>query len=156
MGRSPSITVGDPSDGARVEHVKSRGLVRLVRWTDGRVEGEAMGLEVTDFCARLGITTDVLRPRCRYLFVAGAGRPGGGHVVTLFATEQEARAAFVATRRAEPGADAWGEVTELTTAGDVRRVCWFGTAGPEIGGTQAPAPVKARRWLLRRTLRGAA
>ena len=106
-----------------------------------------MGLEVTDFCARLGITTDVLRPYCRYLLVAGAERPGGGHIVALFPTEDEARAAFVKVRRAESGSEAWAEVTELTTSGDMRRICWFGASGPD----RRPRPGRARRHIFRRT-----
>lgn len=127
MGRSPSITVGDTSRGARVEHLTSRGLIRLVRWTAGRVEDDAVGLEVADFCARLELT-DVLGPPRRYLLLAGAERPGGGHVVSLFDSEEEARAEFVSIRRSERGAEAWGEVIELTTDGGARRLCWFGTS----------------------------
>ena len=127
MGRSASITVGDARDGVRVEHVKGRGMVRLVRWTAGRVEDDGVGLEVSDFCARLGLTTDVLDPSAHYLLVAGAERPGAGHVVSLFASEQDARAAFVMVRRSDPGAEAWAELTKLTVGGDVRRLCWFGT-----------------------------
>ena len=141
MGRSPSITVGDTNAGLRVEHVKSRGLIRLVRWTAGRVEDDEVGLEVSDFCTRLGLTTDVPGLSHRYLLVAGAERPGAGHTVTLFATEDQARAAFVQVRRAEPGSEAWGEVSELTTGGDVRRVCWFGPTrsnAPEGHGTESP------------------
>lgn len=126
MGQAPSITVGDTSRGARVEHLTNRGLIRLVRWTAGRVEDDAVGLEVADFCARLELT-DALGPSRRYLLVAGAERPGAGHVVTLFATEQEARAAFIDIRRSERRAEAWGEVIELPPGGDVRRLCWFGT-----------------------------
>lgn len=141
MGRSPSITVGDTNAGLRVEHVKSRGLIRLVRWTAGRVEDDEVGLEVSDFCTRLGLTTGVLGLSRRYLLVAGAERPGAGHTVTLFATEDQARAAFVQVRRAEPGSEAWGEVTELTNGGDLRLVCWFGPTrsnAPEGHGTESP------------------
>ncbi len=127
MGRSPSITIGDARDGVRVEHVKGRGMVRLVRWTAGRVEDDAVGLEVSDFCARLGLTTDVVGPSAHYLLVAGAERPGVGHVVSLFASEPDARAAFVIVRRSDPGAEAWAELTKLTVGGDARRLCWFGT-----------------------------
>ena len=141
MGRSPSITIGDTSAGLRVEHVKSRGLVRLVRWTAGRVEDDVVGVEVSDFCARLGLTTDVLGPSHRYLLVAGAARAGAGHTVALFGTESQARTAFVNMRRADPGSDAWAEVTELITGGNVRRVCWYGTTGIAI----AEAPVQRRR-----------
>lgn len=91
MGRSPSITVGDARDGVRVEHVRGRGLVRLVRWTAGRVEDDGVGLEVSEFCSRLGLTKDVLGPSAHYLLVAGAERPGAGHVVSLFDSEQDAR-----------------------------------------------------------------
>jgi hypothetical protein len=127
MGRSPSITVGDARDGVRVEHLKGRGVVRLFRWTAGRVEDDGVGLEVSDFCARLGLTTDVLGPSVHYLLVAGAERPGAGHVLSIFDSEQDARAAFVTVRRSDPGPDAWAELTELTVRGDVRRLCWFGT-----------------------------
>ena len=143
MGRSPSITVGDPREGVRVEHLKSRGMVRLVRWTAGRVEDDTLGLEVSDFCSRLGLTTDVLGPSRRYLLVAGAERPGAGHIVALFSSEDLARNAFVKVRRAEPGTEAWAEVTELTPGGDARRVCWFGTTGR----TEPGEPVR-RRWGL--------
>ena len=129
MGRSPSITVGDARDGVRVEHVKGRGLVRLIRWTAGRVEDDEVGLEVSDFCTRLGLTTDVLGPSANYLLVAGADRPGAGHVVSLFDSEEDARAAFVTVRRSDPGQEAWAELTELTVGGDFRRLCWFGTPG---------------------------
>ncbi len=134
MGRSPSITIGDARDGVRVEHLKGRGMVRLVRWTAGRVEGDGLGLEVSDFCARLGLTTDVLGPAAHYLLVAGAERPGAGHVVSLFESEQDARAAFVIVRRSDPGPEAWAELTMLTVGGDVRRLCWFGT--PATSGHQ--------------------
>lgn len=138
MGRSPSITIGDARDGIRLEHVKSRGMVRLVRWTAGRVEDDGVGLEVSDFCARLGLTTDVLGPSsAHYLLVAGAERPGAGHVVSLFDSEQDARAAFVAVRRSNPAAEAWAEVTKLSAGGEARRLCWFGTPGasshPKVG-----------------------
>ena len=113
----------------RVEHVKGRGMVRLVRWTAGRVEDDGVGLEVSDFCARLGLTTDVLGPSAHYLLVAGAERPGAGHVVSLFDSERDARAAFMTVRRSDPGAEAWAELTELTVGGDMRRLCWFGTPG---------------------------
>ena len=126
--RGNGITLGDATRGVRVEHVKSRGLVRLVRWTAGRVEDDGVGVEVSDFCARLGLTTDVLGPS-RYLLVAGAARAGAGHIVALYPTEHEARTAFLNLRRSDPKSDAWAEVTELTPGGDVRRICWFGTAG---------------------------
>jgi hypothetical protein len=127
MGRSASITIGDARDGIRIEHVKGQGLVRLVRWTAGRVEDDGVGLEVSDFCTRLGLTTDVLGPSsAHYLLVAGAERPGGGHFVSLFDSEQDARAAFVAVRRSDLGAEAWAEVTKLSAGGKVRRLCWFG------------------------------
>ena len=155
MGRSPSITVGDTSRGARVEHVTSRGVIRLVRWTAGKVDDDAVGLEVSDFCARLELTTDVVGPARRYLLVAGAERPGAGHIVALFATEAEARVAFVRYRRSEPGREAWAEVTELTTDGTLRRVCWFGTAAREMppGTSQS---VEKRPRLVRRVLSGSA
>lgn len=127
MGRSPSITIGDARDGIRVEHVKGRGMVRLVRWNAGRAEDDGVGLEVSDFCTRLGLTTDVLGPSpAHYLLVAGAERPGAGHLVSLFASEQDARAAFVALRRSHPGPEAWAEVTKLSAGEEVRRLCWFG------------------------------
>lgn len=143
MGRSPSITVGDARDGVRVEHVKGRGLVRLVRWTAGRVEDDGVALEVSDFCARLGLTTDVVGPTAHYLLVAGAERPGSGHIVSLFANERDARVAFVTVRRSDPGAEAWAELAELTVGGGVRRLCWYGKAeasshqqlGPAAHGT---------------------
>jgi hypothetical protein len=127
MGRSPSITIGDATDGIRVEHVKGRGMVRLVRWTAGRVRDDGIGLEVSDFCTRLGLTTDVPGPSAHYLLVAGAERPGAGHMVSVFDREQDARAAFVALRRSDPSAEAWAEVTKLSPGGEVRRLCWFGT-----------------------------
>jgi hypothetical protein len=137
MGRSPSITIGDTRDGIRVEHLKGRGMVRLVRWTAGRVEGGGVGLEVADFCARLGLTTDASGPSAHYLLVAGANRPGAGHVVSLFVSEQDARDAFVAIRRSNPGAEAWAEVTKLIAGGEMRRLCWFGTPAapnhPKLG-----------------------
>lgn len=128
MGRSPSITVGDATEGMRVEHVKSRGLVRLTRWSAGRAQDEPVGLEVSDFCSRLGITTDVLGTTRRYLLVAGSRHPEADHVVALFASEGEARAEFERLRRVEPGEGAWAEVTELTLHGDARPICWFGSA----------------------------
>jgi hypothetical protein len=128
MGRSPSITVGDAHEGVRVEHVKSRGLVRLVRWSAGRTQDEAVGLEVSDFCAQLGITTDILGLAPRYLFVGDPGRPGAGHVVALFATEEEARAEFVRFRRAEQAPGAWAEAAEITSDAQMRRICWFASA----------------------------
>ena len=139
MGRSPSITIGDARDGVRVEHVKGRGMVRLVRWTAGRVEDDGVGLEVSDFCARLGLTTDVLGPSAHYLLVAGAERPGAGHVVSFFDSEQDARAAFVTVRRSDPGPEAWAELTKLTVGGDVRRLCWFGTPGVSSHENLRPA-----------------
>jgi hypothetical protein len=51
---SASITIGDARDGIRIEHVKGQGVVRLGRWTAGRVEDDLVGLEVSDFCTRLG------------------------------------------------------------------------------------------------------
>ena len=144
MGRSPSITVGDARDGVRVEHVEGRGIIRLVRWTAGRVEDDGVGLEVSDFCARLGLT-DVLGPSAHYLLVAGAERPGAGHLVSLFASEHDARAAFVTVRRSHPGAEAWAELTELTVAGHVRRLCWFGTPGASTHQNLRPAAHGAGR-----------
>lgn len=139
MGRSPSITVGDARDGVRVEHVKGQGMVRLVRWTAGRVEDDWVGLEVSDFCARLGLTTDVVGPSVHYLLVAGAERRGAGHIVSLFDSEQDARAAFVSVRRSDPGAEAWAELTQLTVGGDVRRLCWFGTPATSSHQNLRPA-----------------
>ena len=159
MGRSPGITIGDARDGIRVEHLKGRGMVRLVRWTAGRVEDGGLGLEVADFCARLGLTTDVPGPSAHYLLVAGADRPGAGHVVSLFAGEQDARNAFVAIRRSNPGAEAWAEVTQLSAGGETRRLCWFGTPAtssyPKIGldGDGAERTKRQGRtlaWVLRR------
>ena len=139
MARSASIPVGDARDGARVEPVKGRGMVRLVRWTAGGVEDDGVGLEVSDFCARLGLTTDVLGPSAHYLLVACAERPGARHVVSLFASEHDARAAFVTVRRSDPGAQAWAELTELTIGGDVRRLCWFGRPGASSHQELGPA-----------------
>jgi hypothetical protein len=152
MGRSPSITIGDAKDGLRVEHVKGRGMVRLVRWTAGGVEDDGVGLEVSDFCTRLGLTTDVLGPSAHYLLVAGAERPGAGHVVSLFESEEDARAAFVTVRRSDPGSEAWAEVTRLSPCGELRRICWFGTpatASHPIG----PKRTKRHDRMLRRLLR---
>ena len=153
MGRSPSITIGDARDGIRIEHVKGRGMVRLVRWTAGRVEDDGVGLEVSAFCTRLGLTTDVLGPSAHYLLVAGAERLGAGHVVSLFDSEDDARAAFVTVRRADPGAEAWAEVTKLSAGGEVRRICWFGTPAapslPKVGPDGAGAERTKRqteRW----------
>lgn len=151
MRQSPSITVGDTSRGARVEHLTSRGLIRLVRWTAGRVEDDAVGLEVSDFCARLELT-DVLGPSRRYLLVAGAERPGAGHVVSLFDSEQDARAAFVSIRRSERGAEAWGEVIHLTTGGDARRLCWFGAPGMKYSRTDHPCETSTRTERTMRTI----
>src|SRR5688572_448936 len=125
-------------------------MVRLVRWTAGGVEDDAVGLEVSDFCSRLGLTTDVLGSSCRYLLVAGAERPGAGHIVALFPSEDLAWNAFVKVRWSEPGPDAWAEVTEVTAGGDARRVCWFGTTGRTQPGEPVP-----RRWGLRRSSRAA-
>ena len=159
MGRSPSITVGDARDGMRVEHVKGRGMVRLVRWRAGRVEDDGVGLKVSDFCARLGLTTEVLGPSAHYLLVAGSQRPGAGHVVSVFDSEEDARAAFVAVRRSDPSADAWAEVTRLSAGGEVRRLCWFGppaaSSHPEVGpdgdGTKrTKRPDRTFRRVLRR------
>lgn len=138
MGRPASITAGDARDGVRVEHLKGRGVVRLVRWTAGRVEDDGVGFGVSDFCARLGLTTDVLGPSAHYLLVAGAERRGAGHLVSLFASEKDARAAFVTVRRSDPGAEAWAELIELTAGGDLRRLCWFGTPG--ASSHQKPGP----------------
>ncbi len=144
MGRSPSITVGDAIEGLRVEHVKSRGLVRLTRWTPGGTKGDGVGLEVADFCARLGITTDVLGPARRYLLVADPARRGARHVVALFASEDEARAEFVRFRRSERGAGAWAEAVEITSGGEMRRLCWFGAEQPGKGGPREHGRPRAR------------
>jgi hypothetical protein len=145
MGRSPSITIGDATEGLRVEHVKSRRLVRLVRWSAGRAQDETVGLEVSDFCARLGITTDVMSPVRRYLLVGDPARPGVGHVVALFATEDDVRAAFVGFRRSERSPGAWAEATEITGGSAMRRICWFGSTqqirterGSQNGQTREP------------------
>jgi hypothetical protein len=47
--------------------------------------------------------------------------------VSLFDSEQDARATFVAIRRSSPGPEAWAEVTKLSAGGKMRRLCWFGT-----------------------------
>ena len=157
MGRSPSITVGDAGEGVRVEHVKTKGLVRLVRWQAGRAEDDVVGLEVSDFCARLGITTDVLDPAGRrYLLVADPRRAGAGHVVAIFDTEERARAEFVRFRRSEPGGGAWAELSEITARHPMRRICWFGSPGsspyaPSAGSRR----VRARRVSWRRQVAGA-
>ncbi len=105
MGRSPSITVGGATDGVRVEHLKGRGVVRLVRWTAGRIDDDGVGMEVSDFCARLGLTTDVLGPSRHYLRVPGAAAPGSD-TPSPFRTKREARSAFVNMRRSDPRSDA--------------------------------------------------
>ena len=134
-------------------------MVRLVRWTAGRSEDDGVGLEVSDFCARLGLTTDVLGPSAHYLLVAGAERPGAGHVVSLFDSEQDARAAFVAVRRSDASAEAWAEVTRISVGGEVRRLCWFGTPAasrnpkvrPDRNGAEgATRRDRTRRRVLRR------
>jgi hypothetical protein len=147
MGRSPSITVGDAREGVRVEHVKSRGLVRLTRWSTRSAQDDAVGMEVHDFCARLGITTDVLGTSSRYLLVGDPARPGARHTVALFTDEMDARTEFIRFRRSEAGPGAWAEVTELTDNGDVRRICWFGL---ESTDHPSPAPKPRRRLFLRR------
>ncbi len=112
------------------------------------------GLQVSDFCARLGITTDVLGPTRRYLLVGDPARVGSDHVVALFATEGEARAEFVRFRRAVPAGGAWAQVTEITTGGDMRRICWFGSSEPsrrsapreQTGRRRAGVRVTMTRW----------
>ena len=153
MGRSPSITIGNAGEGLRVEHVKTKGLVRLVRWQRGRAEDDVLGLEVSDFCARLGITTDVLGPPPRrYLFVADPGH-GAGRLLTLVDSEREARAQFISFRQSEHSPGAWAEVCEITTGHGMRRICWFGPSGPSR--TQpvdhGPPGPRRRRWRLLRS-----
>jgi hypothetical protein len=125
MEQPPDVTVGESSRGAPAKHLTSRGLSRLVRWTAGRAEHDAVRLEVTGFAGRPE-STDVLTSSRRYLLLAGAERPGAGHIVSLFDSEHEARAAFVSIRCTERGAEAWGEVIELAPGDGARRVCWFG------------------------------
>lgn len=155
MGRSPSITVGDADEGVRVEHVKSRGLVRLTRWSGRTVQDDAVGMDVSDFCARLGITTDLLGTNPpRYLLVGDPARPGARHVLVLFAAEQDARDQFVRFRRSEQDPDAWAELSEITTGSDLRRICWFGpTASSGRGDTPEPMVLNPkRRFGVRRRL----
>ncbi|MDQ3897805.1 MAG: hypothetical protein M3326_11305 [Actinomycetota bacterium] len=93
-------------------------------------EDEGPGGAVAALCARLGISTDVLVPGRRYLLVTASARPDARPAVAVFATEEDARAAFVRFRRAEPGDGPSAELAELRADGAVRRLCWFGVARP--------------------------
>lgn len=122
----------------------------MSRWTAGRIEDEGVGLEVSDFCARLGLTTDVLGPSVHYLLVTGAERPGAGHVLSVFDSEHEARAAFVSIRCTERGAEAWGEVIEIASGDGARRVCWYGSPASAYFQTIEPKEPSTR---MERTMR---
>ena len=140
MGRPASITLGGTTDGVRVEHVKGRGLVRLSRSTAGASQDDVVGMEVSDFCSRLGITTDVLSGDRRFLLVADPSRPGVRHVIALFRSEAEARTEFVRFRRSERAPGAWAEVLDITR--DARRICWF-------GGEEGPGSTEEKgRWRM--------
>lgn len=82
----------------------------------------------------------------RYLLVIGNAQ---GHQLKSFATEAEARAAFVAARlRSTPKAE-WGELVSMDTGGHLSRLCWFGAsagAAPSFVLPASPAR-RRRRWL---------
>ncbi|MDQ3641154.1 MAG: hypothetical protein M3450_06750 [Actinomycetota bacterium] len=105
--------------------------------------GTGSGWVISDLCARLGLTTDVLRPAAHTCWSPAPSAPGAGHVVSLFEIELDTRSAFVAFRRSDPGPgpEAWAKLTRLTVGRDLRRVCWFGT--PAASGHQV-LPVRLR------------
>jgi len=124
----------------------------VVRARDDMPRGEVAAL-----CARLGVTADVLGSSRRFLLVTASARPGARPVAALFAAEDDARAAFVRFRQAEPCEGPWAELAELGANGGVRRLCWFGTSmGPtdrrESYGVPDHPPTDRSRWRLIRRL----
>ena len=87
-------------------------------------------------------------PERRYVLVIGNAQ---GHQIKGFASEEEARAAFVAARlRTVPKAE-WGELVAIDGRAHLARLCWFGAyqgAAPAFIAPASPAP-RRRRWLRR-------
>ena len=131
MTRSAAVTWGTSGDEVRVEYVKSRGVLRF---RTGRGGGTRVEVAVEEFCRGLGIDVAQLAPTRNYLLFAGVGdHPGAPlrHLVSTFATEDKARAAFRSLRLAHVGPADWAELASVEPSGGLRRLCWFGEAwGP--------------------------
>lgn len=121
MTKPRSIACGDGETAARVEYLKSRGVLRL---TNGASSGNRE-LTVRAFCEELGIDAE-LGTGATYLLFAGTNLPPAGGCRDLVATylcPDEARREFAAWRR--DSQCVWAELIRLA-AGRTATVCWFG------------------------------
>jgi hypothetical protein len=147
MGTAQTITLGDPNDGIRLEHLKSRGVVRAAHLSQHARPAQLGEVHIRDFCEQLGIDAPNSRTSSQYLVIAGDN--SGIRVIAPYGNEGEARAEFGEIRRRHPGSTAWGEVVVLASGGQVRRLGWFGDQAGRIGEAKraqtVPLTLRERR-----------
>jgi hypothetical protein len=142
VGTPRAITHGDGNGSVRVEHVKSRGVIRLT--TSGDVGGP-LELPVRTFLDRLGVELDDLSPPTLFLLFADHRQSLGPSAVGLvgaYQSEAHAHHAFLTCRR-DPSV-AWAELLAVRGSGSVERLAWFevdsasGARGVTAGPPRAP------------------
>ena len=139
-----SIACGDGETAARVEYVKSRGVLRL---TSGAAS-EHRELTVRDFCEELGIDAQPVTVPTYLLFAGTDVQPAGGcrDLVATYLCPDEARREFTAWRR--DSECVWAELICLA-GGRTATVCWFGVERADRAPNHRPpltAPSRRRRW----------
>lgn len=151
MTKPRSIAWGDGATAARVEYVKSRGVVRL---TTGAGSGHRE-LTLPSFCDELGIRPEAVTAPTYLLFAGKGASPAGGcrDLVATYLCPNEARRDF--TDRRHDASFRWAELICLV-AGRTSVVCWFGVdRADQVPGRRATpsAPVSPRRWMPYRRIR---
>lgn len=81
----------------------------------------------------------------RFVLVTGHGT---GHQIKSFATEAEARAAFIAARLRTSPRTEWAELVTIDSRARPVRLCWFG-ANPGVAPAVVVVPATRRLWWRR-------
>lgn len=148
MTRPRSIETGDPTAGASIEYVRTRGVFRLGGWHAGGRRIAATEVALPTFLHELGISPADCSASSAYLLLAAVqDHPSRGQrfVTEAFPSELEARQAFRALRAQHALPTDWAQVVALDPACRLTPVCWFG----EVGRPES-APARPRWWGARR------
>jgi hypothetical protein len=124
--RRPGLRLGDEESGVLVEWVRRKGVLRI--------HPSHSGAEVSlpELLNALEVDRAVLVPDRQHLLFASVGAAAGGteDLLEVFASEAEARQAFLRLRQAALLHDGWAELAAIDRAGQVSVLCSFGRGRP--------------------------
>lgn len=147
MGRPRSIQTGDGQGGARLEYIRTRRMLRLGGWREGRGEIAPIEVPALRFLADLGIEPDDLGATPLFVIVGGVrDQPRGAvrHVILAFASELEARRRFRRLRARHHEPDEWARLVTVDARCRVTPLSWFGEGAVETASEQPEVPAGGR------------